>query len=121
MTVHHEAAGWLGRLSMALTVAAPQLPKPERKHAARTLDEFRSVGGVRAGAARAARGAETMIARHVHAHHRARRRTRRGRWPSARRRSTVTAALREAEENITDLLPDGYRAVITHWTGSEER
>jgi hypothetical protein len=36
-----DVHGWLGRLSMALTIAQPQLPKEERRHAARTLTEFR--------------------------------------------------------------------------------
>lgn len=36
-----DVHGWLGRLSMALTIAQPQLPKAERRHADRTLTEFR--------------------------------------------------------------------------------
>lgn len=36
-----DVHGWLGRLSMALTIAQPQLPKAERRHADRTLAEFR--------------------------------------------------------------------------------
>ena len=31
---------WVGRLAMALTLAKPSLPEPERKQADKTLDKF---------------------------------------------------------------------------------
>ncbi len=33
----------------------------------------------------------------------------------------VPALMAEAEENLTDLLPDGYRARIRRWDHPEER